>query len=211
MLPSSVRIQFILFVFVGFPLAAIEMSPGKPPRPAPSTATAQAILAKAPTPRSLLAVVESAIAANRAADWSACDCDGDQRPSGIEALASLVGNHGWWKRFAPETFKRCDRNNDGLVDHSELTTIATRETEFAIQIRPRVRSLNPIAAPGGIGAGIAIGGRSGPTASAFFGRQQAYIAGYRVVGGNYEPIIGVLTYGTALEVGDVSITIVRRP
>ncbi len=40
--------------------------------------------------------------------------------------------------------------------------------------------------------------------------QQAYIAGYDVVGGQYQPVIGVLGYGTVLNVGNVVITIVHQ-
>jgi hypothetical protein len=143
--------------------------------------------------------------------WADYDLDQDGKVSQIEVIACLAKRPAWLRDHYPDLFKRIDTDHDNAISFAELQAFAALadSQDFTLAQRPH-QVAGPLAggAGGQAGAGIEVG-CGGNEASAAFMRQQAYVAGYQVVGGQYQPVIGVLGYGTVLTVGDVIITIVH--
>jgi hypothetical protein len=165
------------------------------------------------TPHEVQAAIAGALAQDSGL-WSDFDLDGDGKVSQVEVIAMLAKQPGWLRRHFPELFQRIDLDHDNAVSYTELSGFAALADVQEFTLAQRARSLTGVAAGGGMpaaGAGVTVTGPDGRVeASASFIHQQAYIAGYQVVAGQYQPIIGVLGYGTVLNVGDVIITIVHH-
>lgn len=161
------------------------------------------------TPESVRVRVEALGTAERTI-WSPCDIDGDGRPSRFEVVAGLVGHPAWFKRNLPDVWKQADANGDGAVSVAELSAIAARDEDRAFTVTEQRRSVRQRLNIGqGMGGGTTMG-IGGTRAHVYFGNQQAYIADYNVVNGQYDPVIGVLATGTVLDVADIRITVVRQ-
>jgi hypothetical protein len=131
------------------------------------------------------------------------DLDRDQRPSRLEALAGLILDPSTFRRSFPAIWQVLDRDRNDRLDLDELDRAASSASGTAWQLSVSRRRQ---AAPGPIGTGFSVGG----VASVAFLSQQAYIRDYDIVGGQYDPIVGVVSTGTVLEISDVLVTIVRR-
>jgi hypothetical protein len=163
-----------------------------------------------PTPATLTAAIQAEVQAGKLRWAAPLDIDGDGRPSRFEVIVACAKSS-WLRRAFPESFGLLDLNRDNALDQNELRAFAGRESEARIAIEPRRRLVMGGRTPAALGVGGgAGGGLSVGRASVTFGGQQAYIADYDVVNGQYDPVIGILTYGTTLDVGDVTVTIHRR-
>ncbi len=166
--------------------------------------------AKPATPAEVQAAITQAIRHDPGC-WSDYDLDGDGKVSQVEVIACLARRPAWMREHLPELFKRIDTNHDNDISLAELQAFAALADSKDFTLAERPRSVMGASQAGGgaqAGAGINLSG-GGVEASAEFMHQQAYIAGYQVVGGQYQPVIGVLGYGTVLTVGNVIITIVH--
>lgn len=146
--------------------------------------------------------------------WSANDLDRDGRPSRVEVLASLLGNATWWRRNARADLRRVDRDGSNAVSIPEAQAVADRDPQWRFEIREHQRTIaqrQNLRAPPQPGAGFGVGSGDRCIAYCYFGNQQAYIMDYDVVNGQYDPVIGVLSSGTALCVTDYMISVLRRP
>jgi hypothetical protein len=181
--------------------------------PADPPATAEAADAAAATPAQVQAAIQDAMRADPGL-WADYDLDHDGKVSQLEVVACVAKRPSWLRTRFPAWFARIDTDHDGAISFAELSAFAARADRALLQLSERPRTFAPYGAAGlgggggQAGAGVDIGS-GGATASAAFMHQQAYIAGYEVVGGQYQPVIGVLGYGTVLTVGDVVITVVH--
>lgn len=150
----------------------------------------------------------AAAASEEARLQAAVDLDGDPRVSVLESLLYLYGRQDAARRRIPAAFALLDSDGDRAITSSEVLSLLAREPQAgldAVERRPRVMGGRRQAFGGTTGSSVGVGGG----AYAFFGSQQAYIAGYKVVDGRYDPVIGVLGSGVVIEVAGVSVTIRR--
>jgi hypothetical protein len=146
--------------------------------------------------------------------WSDYDIDRDRKVSQVEVIVSLARRPAWLRDHLPQAFAAIDADGDHAISFAELKAFAGRAPAGGFTIAQHERSVKErtnigAAAAGGPGTSIGVGGGGGH-AYAYFGSQQAYIADYDVVNGQYDPVIGVLGTGVVLDVGDVRITTVRE-
>ncbi len=168
-------------------------------------------------PPTSLTILRARIATMQKADpqvWTTFDRDRDGKVSEVEVLAALAGNPAWFRaRFTAE-FATIDRNHDNALSVAELQALADASPNdgYRLEVDERRRSTRDRFGPGTGGQGgadIGVSGGGGGEAFVAHLNQQAYIQDYDVVQGQYMPVVGTLTTGTALSVGNVIITIRR--
>jgi hypothetical protein len=168
------------------------------------------------TPAQVQALIAAALKRDPSL-WADYDLDRDGTVSQVEVVACLAKRPAWLREHLPEQFKAIDRDGDNQISLSELQAFASRAASsdaarFTVENHERTAkersNLDAAGAAGQPGASIDASG-GGTRAYAYFGQQQAYIAGYDVVNGQYDPVIGILGAGTVIDVGDVRITIYR--
>jgi len=153
--------------------------------------------------------VQVAAAAARDPDLlAAIDLDGDGKVSRIEALVWLYGHQSAAREHIPAIFASIDSDGDRALSREEIMPVFAKLPADAVTVQVRQPSVHVRAESAIIGGG----GTSMGTGSAYIyvGNQQAYVQGYNVVNGQYQPVIGILATGTVLEVSDLSITIHRN-
>ncbi len=173
--------------------------------------------AKVAAPAVTLTTLRAQIAALQKADrqvWTTFDRDRDGKASEVEVLAALAENPAWFRARFKAEFTAIDRNHDNALSVSELQALADSSPNeaYKLDVDERKRSTRDRFGPGTDGqVGANIGVSSGGGGEAFVAHlnQQAYIQDYDVVQGQYMPVVGILTTGTVLSVGNVIITIRR--
>lgn len=203
-LPATACLTLALLADLRHPLLGAEQDP----RPTPGADAADAV---AITPAAVQQELVRALQTDPTL-WQEFDLDHDGRISQVEIVACLARRPAWLRTHFPALFRRIDTDGDRAISIAELQAFAARAGDaFTVTERPRSvmdASRAAAAAGGGAGAGMDVDA-GGATASVAFMHQQAYIQGYQVVNGQYDPVIGVLGTGTVLTVGPVLITIVH--
>jgi hypothetical protein len=147
-------------------------------------------------------------------EWKNWDLDKDGKPSRLEALVGMIFKPAWFAQRFPTVFGELDRDGDGVLDLREINAAADSASSatWSIAAAERRRTVKSKLLPAMAAPGTALQVGSGRTqAMVAFMQQQAYIMDYDVVGGQYDPVVGVISSGMVLEVADVIVTIERKP
>ncbi len=158
--------------------------------------------------------LETLCSAVKPGGWKNWDLDKDGKPSRLEALIGMILKPAWFSQRFPEVFAKIDRDGDGLLDLHEINAAADSagSETWSITAAERHRTVKSKLMPAMAAPGTALQIGSGRTqAMVAFMQQQAYIMDYDVVGGQYDPVVGVISSGMVLEVADVVVTIERKP
>ncbi len=151
--------------------------------------------------------------------WTEFDLDRDRKVSEVEVLAALARRQTWFSERFPALFRAVDGDRNRKLGAGELDALAKRSAgAVTLAVSERTKSVrersNLDAAgdlKGGAGNAFTFGDGGRVRASATFVTQYSYIKGYDVVGGNFDPVIGVLSSGQTINVGDFAIIIEKRP
>ncbi len=151
--------------------------------------------------------------------WTEFDLDRDRKVSEVEVLAALARRQTWFSDRFPDLFRAVDGNHNRKLSAGELDALAKRSggpvtlavTERTKSVRERSNLDGAADLKAGAGNAFTFGDGDRVRASATFATQYSYIKGYDVVGGNFDPVIGVLSSGQTINVGDFAIIIERLP